>query len=280
MLSNTFCHIHGIGPKTEQRLWGAGVRCWDDVCESTVGSVVGGWRCSNVLSCTAESVERLARRDARHFHRQLPSNQQWRLFREFRDSVAYVDIETTGLGESGDYITVIGLYDGTNVRHYVHGGNLEEFARDIEDYRLIVTYNGKQFDVPFIRDYLGVPMEHAHVDLRYVLSSLGYKGGLKGCERRLGIDRGELDGVDGCFAVLLWRRYLEKGDRRALETLLAYNSADVVNLQTLMVLAYNMKVEEAGFGDTHALPVPEAFPLPYEPHVPTVQKIQLERFWV
>jgi uncharacterized protein YprB with RNaseH-like and TPR domain len=52
-------------------------------------------------------------------------------------------------------------------------------------------YNGKTFDVPFIEKYFGIRMNHAHIDLRYVLKSLGYAGGLKRCEKALGLDRGE-----------------------------------------------------------------------------------------
>ena len=32
-------------------------------------------------------------------------------------------------------------------------------------------------------------------------NSLGFKGGLKGCERQLGLDRGNLKDIDGFFAV-------------------------------------------------------------------------------
>ena len=39
-------------------------------------------------------------------------------------------------------------------------------------------------------------MNYAQIDLRYVLYSLGYRGGLKGCERQLGMDRGNLSDID------------------------------------------------------------------------------------
>ena len=47
----------------------------------------------------------------------------------------------------------------------------------------------------------------------------------------MGLDRGYLEGVDGYFAVLLWREYELYHDQEALETLLAYNIADTVNLE-------------------------------------------------
>jgi len=54
------------------------------------------------------------------------------------------------------------------------------------------------------KDFFGIELNQVHIDLRYVLRSLGYTGGLKGCEKQAGIDRGNLEGVDGYFAVLLW----------------------------------------------------------------------------
>src|SRR6185503_9998921 len=115
----------------------------------------------------------------------LPTNQHWRLASDFRRSIAYLDIETTGLGY-GDMITTIAIYDGSNILHYINGQNLSDFKRDIQAYNLLVTYNGKCFDVPFIERFFNIRLDHAHIDLRYVLKSLGYTGGLKACERQLG----------------------------------------------------------------------------------------------
>jgi uncharacterized protein YprB with RNaseH-like and TPR domain len=196
------------------------------------------------------------------------------MFPEFRGSVAYLDIETTGLGAPGDHITTIALYDGRRIRTYVHDQNLEEFREDVRGYRLVVTYNGKCFDVPFIRDSLGLRMEQAHIDLRYVLRSLGFSGGLKGCEKQLGLDRGELDGVDGYFAVLLWQDFRRHGNEGALRTLLAYNVMDTVNLERLMVQAYNMKLCETPFAGTHGLAGPAPRELPMEPDHETLARIR------
>jgi uncharacterized protein len=174
--------------------------------------------------------------------------------------VAYLDIETTGLGGPGDHITTIALYDGRAIRHYVHGRNLPEFARDIPSYKLLVTYNGKCFDLPILRTTFGLALNQPHIDLRYVLASLGYRGGLKGCERTLGLDRGDLANVDGYFAVLLWHDYQRYRSPEALETLLAYNIRDAVNLETLLVMAYNLKAAQTPFGSGIAFSLPVAPP--------------------
>ncbi|MFO7958364.1 MAG: hypothetical protein R6X33_14855 [Candidatus Brocadiia bacterium] len=115
MLRNTFCHIQGIGPKTERRLWEAGVTCWEEAAE-------------------------------------------------------------------------------------------------------------------------GADMPHAHIDLRFVLGSVGYRGGLKGCERRLGIERGEVE--------------------------------------RLMVTAYNMKVRNMPLPAASALPQPTPPAPPFLPDALLVARLR------
>ena len=53
------------------------------------------------------------------------------------------------------------------IRTYVQGQNLEQFKDDIYEYDVIVTYNGKCFDVPFIESDLGIKLKQVHIDLRY-----------------------------------------------------------------------------------------------------------------
>lgn len=242
MLRNSFLHIPGIGQTTERKIWESGVACWDEF-SSCPPDLFSRKKSDSIIFHLDRSALSARSGDVDYFFAGLPAGDQWRVFGEFRDSCAYVDIETTGLGGPGDSITTIALYDGESVRCYVQGENLNDFMRDISRYSIIVTYNGKTFDVPFINRYFGVSLPHAHLDLRYILHSLGYRGGLKSCERQLGLGRyGAMAEVDGFFAVILWNEYNRTGNRRVLETLLAYNIADTVNLEFLMVKAYNLKV--------------------------------------
>ena len=41
-----------------------------------------------------------------------------------------------------------------------------------------------------------------------------------GCERQMGIDRGDLAEIDGFYAVILWNEYRRTGDERKLKLLL------------------------------------------------------------
>jgi len=249
MLRNTFCHISGIGPKTEQKLWAAGIHEWD-IFFQTQYIPLSVRKIASMVPSLEESIDHLAVMNPFFFGKYLPVNEHWRLFSEFRDTIAYIDIETTGLEPWCDEITTIALYDGQSMYTYVNGQNLEEFITDIQRYKIIVTYNGRCFDVPFIQQYFKVYLNHVHIDLRYLLKSLGFSGGLKACEQQLGIDRGELSGVDGYEAVLLWYDYKRTGNTKSLEKLLEYNSADAKNLETLLVRAYNMKLKGTPFYET------------------------------
>lgn len=273
MLTNSFLHIPGIGAVTEQRLWTAGLLGWHQV-DSAEARDISARSLMRIAAGMAESCEHLDKNNPAYFADLLPAGEHWRFFPQFRKTTAFMDIETTGLDVFGSEITTIALYDGRSIRYYVQGQNLDTFMDDIGRYNVIVTYNGKTFDVPFIEKYFGIQMSHAHIDLRYVLKSLGYGGGLKRCEKALGLDRGDLDGVDGFFAVLLWQEFEQTGNIKALETLLAYNIEDVVNLETLMVLAYNMKLRETPFFETHVLPEPQIPDIPFKPDRPTIERIR------
>ena len=191
MLKNSFIHIQSIGAITEQRLWESGLKHWD-LIDGNLPCQIAPRRKHFLLNGIEESRRHFANRNPAYFSKQLPSNHSWRLFPAFRNFTAYLDIETTGLDRYNNEITTIALYDGQAIKIYVQGQNLDDFIKDIQKYKVIVSYNGKSFDVPFIENYFNIRLGHAHIDLRYVLSSLGYRGGLKGCERQMGMDRGDL----------------------------------------------------------------------------------------
>ena len=261
MLQHTFSHITGIGPKIEKNLWFAGVTSWQKWQPPSPVRISAN--SSTQASSTIEaSYAALNDNDPFFFTSRLAANESWRIFSDFRHSTAYLDIETTGLTDFAD-ITTIALYNGQEIFTYVNGRNLDDFIDDIQKYKVIVSYNGKSFDVPFIERYFGITLNHAQIDLRYILAKLGFKGGLKGCEKQLGLSRGNLDGVDGYFAVLLWQEYKKTGNERALETLLAYNIEDTVNLERLAVEAYNRNVMLTPFSNHLVLDWPQLPSSPY-----------------
>jgi uncharacterized protein YprB with RNaseH-like and TPR domain len=165
------------------------------------------------------------------------------------NKICYVDIETTGLGRGDDYTTVIGLYDGSNVKSYIHGKNINDFLEEVSKYETVVTFNGTLFDLPFIRrEFANVKLPPIHVDLRFVLASLEIKGGLKKIEEKFGLEReDDLKGLNGYDAVLLWKKYKKDNDEAALDKLVRYNAADIQNLKFLLNYAYDEKSKRLGF---------------------------------
>jgi len=271
MLQHTFCHIPGVGMKTEQKLWQAGITKWEHWQPPFPVrlSAATMFDATSVLEGSLVALED----DPTFFTKHLSSTEPWRIFPHYRDRTAYLDIETTGLDDFAE-VTTIALYDGQEIFTYVNGKNLNDFVRDIQKYKVIISYNGKCFDIPFLEKYFHIQLNQAQIDLRYVLARLGFKGGLKGCEKQLGLSRGNLDGVDGYFAVLLWHRYIHKNDKVALKTLLAYNIEDTVNLEKLMIEAYNRNVSATPFADELFLPFSSPPPNPYSADNDCIERIK------
>ncbi|HCI85615.1 MAG TPA: hypothetical protein DHV68_02085 [Dehalococcoidia bacterium] len=133
---------------------------------------------------------------------------------DFENETAFLDIETTGLG--GDaYLTMHGILDSKGFTAYVRGDNLDDLASDLEKYKVVVTFNGISFDVPWLRRELGPLLEQAaQVDLMHVLRGIGMRGGLKKIEKSVGLDRGdEFSILTGRDVVQLWSMAQERTKR-------------------------------------------------------------------
>jgi len=238
MLEHTFIHLPGIGQRTERRLWDGGIVRWVDALNA--GCPEGFSRQRWSLSCRLleQSMRCLERGDHRHFAASLHRAEHWRAWADFRDSVAYLDIETTGCSHY-DSVTVVGIYDGVRSQSFIADDNLDRLPEVLAQYSMIVTFNGSSFDLPFLRRHFqGLKFNQLHLDLMHVLRRLGLGGGLKAIEHRLGLVRdSEIAHLDGWDAVRLWGEY-RAGNKRSLDLLIRYNIADIENLEHLAEMAY------------------------------------------
>ena len=152
---------------------------------------------------------------------------------------AYLDIETTGLSQWHDRITVIGIHvcNGSDTRFIQLVGDditSDNVLEALQGVSALHTYNGSRFDLPFIDYRLGINLASLfeHRDLMYDCWRCNLYGGFKAVERQLGIRR-NLTEINGCEAVRLWWRYIDYLDNEALNLLLEYNKEDVLNLKAL-----------------------------------------------
>jgi uncharacterized protein YprB with RNaseH-like and TPR domain len=274
MLRYTFLHIPGIGEKTEHYLWEKGITEWDSLSAIDNIQLEKKYRLA-LQEYIPQSKKAYAERDISFFKTYMPSKELWRVFPDFRDTVAYLDIETTGLEAQIDYVTTITLYNGKDVYSYVRGKNLKSFVDDIQKYKIIITYNGASFDLPFLNKEFGVNFDQIHIDLRYLLKRIGYSGGLKKCEKDIGIDRHQLKDVDGYGAVIMWSYYVRTRRKKYLETLLAYNCEDTINLEKLMIFTYNSLIGLYSFLPIEEIVLPcKDYQNPYKANKRVIRKVQ------
>lgn len=244
MLERTFIHVPGLGAHTEKALWKQGCVTWDKFLEEPDSWTLGESTRASIKSTIESSSRALGSKNHQFFSDALGTKESWRAWPAWRKSCVYLDIETDG-GDSGNAVTCVGLYDGTAFRCLIKDQDLHLFPDIISHYGMIVTFFGTGFDIPMLkRAFPGFHFDHLHMDLCHTLKRLGYRGGLKKIEKQLGINRGEdTDGLNGMDAIRLWREYL-RGNEASLDTLIAYNQEDVVNLERLAEIAYSKMERE------------------------------------
>jgi uncharacterized protein YprB with RNaseH-like and TPR domain len=242
MLKSTYIFAQGVGNATERKLWRSGAVDWDRFLADPSSAPLNRRTRDDLVKLISNAQAALERRDASYFAKALPQCEHWRAIEVF-DNICYLDIETDGLGSDLE-ISVIGTSNGYDFVPYIQGQTIDKFVEESEQYDVFVTFFGGGFDIPTLKRVYPTLNEvfenRLHVDLCPALKRLGFGGGLKKIEKTLGIDRvPEAQGLSGFDAVRLWRIYRHGGSdsAQALETLIAYNREDVMNMKTLLEFA-------------------------------------------
>jgi uncharacterized protein YprB with RNaseH-like and TPR domain len=234
--------LNGIGEKLERKLWKSGILTWEDFIGSGDLDFISPSRKRLFDEELRTARKNLDDGNAAWFSEILSGSEHWRLFDAFKDGAVCLDIETSGYQpESGGYTTVVGLYDGSDFKCFIHGRDLtaERIQAELSRYKYLITFYGSVFDIPFLEKSLpGFGVRIPHFDLCFGTRKLGYKGGLKSLEREFGIQRDEdVVGMDGYAAVRLWER-ARRGSGEAMSLLLRYNREDTVNLMDMATTVY------------------------------------------
>lgn len=167
----------------------------------------------------------------------------------------FLDTETTGLAGSGTLAFLVGLsffdQDGDLVIEQLllrspsdEAELLQHLKNRIESASLLVSYNGKSFDLPLLRERyvmnrMQAPDEPPHLDLLHVGRRL-HKERLGQCRLVslesgvLGFERG--DDVEGAEIALRYGHYLRSGDVSGLVAVVQHNAWDVMSMAALMGL--------------------------------------------
>lgn len=248
MIRRHFGIFAGVGPTRERAIRAAGISDWQQfLAADRVPGLPDRIRRSMARQIR-EWTAALERKDARFFAQTAPRSAHWALFEEFGSHVRYLDIETTGLSPGRDEVTVVGIHDGNRYDVLVRGQGLTGPAIQdaLGDCKLLITYFGSAFDVPFLcAAFPDLRCELPHFDLCFAGRKVGLRGGLKAIERELGIGRETSIGdIDGFEAVRLWRAH-ERGYPTALKRLIEYNRADTENLARIAPLIYQ-RLRRAG----------------------------------
>lgn len=176
----------------------------------------------------------------------FPCGYRCRVLHDRLENVCFLDIETDA-AERRSRITCIGTMMNGVPRSFVRGENLEEFLDIWHGAEVLVTFNGKRFDVPIIQREFGLSTVPAQVDLLDEARNYGLRGGLKQIEAHIGFKRKSSTGKTGLDAIELWDVFKREGSLEARDQLLRYNLEDVEALVHLYRYLLPFSIENGGF---------------------------------
>lgn len=174
-----------------------------------------------------------------------------------------LDIETTGLSKLKNRITCISILvnkdsENQKVIHLINSDKIanlviwngaypiciarlnsmsfEYIFNNVVGNNDFYTYNGKTFDVPFIKQKFNEFNPENHVDMRYVLKNCedNLTGGQKAIENKLGFYRDDGECSDGMDAIRLFKKFDMHNNKDAFIEFMVYAFADVEGLRRIL----------------------------------------------
>ena len=222
----------------------------DKQCESTTATAVAG------LNISSQAIQS-QNIDANSLRKSIDTDEFINFPQSFgispskkisNQSIGFLDIETTGFSKTSNIITTAVLITKEEAYVFVNGKNLDALPSFLDKCQILITFNGRSFDIPFIESQLGWQKKCDDIDLMLEFRRLGIRGGQKKIEKEFGLTRDSVD-MDGRLAIKLWSHYMNTSDPGALSSLLAYNYDDSLSLCSLL----NILIEKDGGSESFAL---------------------------
>ncbi|HBV98173.1 MAG TPA: hypothetical protein DEF36_14165 [Desulfotomaculum sp.] len=243
--------IRGIGPVTEERLKEEGL--------ATLESLLDHPRWGS----QAHLVKRLIEEKRTAEIRRLGAPDRDLLCFFAPRDIVFLDIESTGLWASQPLFLIGLLYpDGNKMvaqqffaRHYSEEkALLEAVHRRLKDFSVIVTFNGKRFDIPYmegrsVEHRLFHRYRHFQVDLLHH-ARRHFSPVLPDCrlatleERVLGVIR--KDDIPGHLIPETYHRFVRTRDQGLILPVISHNRTDLLSMARLFYLVGEKTVETGG----------------------------------
>lgn len=239
MIRNSFCFLEKVSNRKEEILWRQEIKDWNSFLKAEKIDGISRKSKEYYNRRIKEAQQALLDDDSAYFVGKLPAKENWRLYDYFRDETGFLDIEVDSSGK----LILVGISNYFSSNAFVRGFNLEKrlIAKELEKYKLIVTFNSSAFDLPKLKKQLGIEIKAPHIDLKPLCIGLSLKGGLKEVEKELNLRRpAHLRGNP----VELWKAFHASGDREYLDLLIEYNKEDIENLKGVMDFVYGEKSKE------------------------------------
>ncbi len=169
------------------------------------------------------------------------------------EGLLYVDIEATGLS-AGTPLFLVGTLTfsegGFRIRQLLARDYTEEaallayFSHILEAARVVVSFNGKSYDLPYIRDrsiFHGIPfrLHQAHVDLLHE-ARRRWRKRLHNCKlqtlERYICRRVRYDDIPGAEIPDAYHRFVQTGNAVQMREILHHNALDLITMAEVLVV--------------------------------------------
>lgn len=241
-----------IGVKTEQNLKNKGF--------TTIESLTNHDKYGDVASRFLENIDGLSYceiidlLDKNKYTKKCRDNILKSISMVDRNDFKFMDIETKGLSNVPIILIGVAEIKGNKIiasqyflRNYAEEASIiDAYLNHLDENSVHVTFNGKTFDIPFIKNRcrynrIQADLDLAHLDLMYFAKNL-WGESLPNCQLQtiekelFGIER--VGDVPGQYIPGYWDTYFEKDNIGPVVPIIEHNAQDVISLASFLDKMY------------------------------------------